>query len=89
MTRAPRGAKSGTEPPAAGTRDRPLAELDRALGASANAGLREAAARYRQVLAAQPGHGGALHGLGMVAQRAGRPDLAEPLLRSAVAAAPA
>jgi len=50
--------------------------------------LAEAEAAYRAVLAERPGHAPALHGLGLLAARAGRPDLAVPLLEAALAARP-
>jgi len=51
--------------------------------------LAEAEEAYRRALAVAPGHGPALHGLGLVAARAGRPDLAAPILEQALAAMPA
>lgn len=51
--------------------------------------LAEAEALYRQVHAAFPDHPGALHGLGLVALRTGRPDEAATLLARAAKAAPA
>ena len=51
-------------------------------------GLREAEALCRQILAAQPGHGEALHMLGMVAFADGRPAEAAALLRQATDANP-
>jgi protein O-GlcNAc transferase len=51
--------------------------------------LPEAEAAYRAVLAERPGHALALQGLGLLAARAGRPDLAVPLLELALAALPA
>ena len=44
--------------------------------------LVEAEACYRRVLAAQPDHADALHLLGIIAQQAGRRDLAVELIRT-------
>jgi predicted O-linked N-acetylglucosamine transferase (SPINDLY family) len=43
---------------------------------------------YRQILAAQPEHGGALHYLGVIAHQAGRNDIAVDLIRRAITLAP-
>jgi protein O-GlcNAc transferase len=50
--------------------------------------LQEAEHLYRQVLARQPSHFGALHLMGGIAQQTGRLDLAVDLMRKAVAAEP-
>ncbi|HJZ57341.1 MAG TPA: tetratricopeptide repeat protein [Gemmataceae bacterium] len=50
--------------------------------------LTEAEGLYRQVLAADPHHAGALTNLGVIAARAGNPDEAERLYRAAIAAEP-
>ena len=50
--------------------------------------LREAESLYREILAQQPEHAGALHGLGMLAQHAGQIAAAIDLLRRAVAIEP-
>jgi len=68
--------------------DRLLAELDGALRPVKDLRLRQAAARYRQILAAQPCHPDALHALGMVAREAGRLDIAAKLIRAAMRSAP-
>jgi len=47
--------------------------------------LQEAETAYRQVLAVQPAHAGALHLLGLIAHHAGRFDAAETLIRKAIA----
>jgi glycosyltransferase involved in cell wall biosynthesis len=65
--------------------DDPLAPLLGQAAADLLAGrLAAAEAGYRAVLAERPGP--ALHGLGLLAARAGRPDLAVPLLAQALAA---
>jgi tetratricopeptide (TPR) repeat protein len=46
--------------------------------------LQEAEQLYRQILARQPDHAGALHYLGLIAQRAGRGDIAVDLIRRAI-----
>ncbi len=50
--------------------------------------LAEAEALYRQVLAAQPRHAGALHLLGVMAGQVGRADVAVDLIRRAIALQP-
>jgi Flp pilus assembly protein TadD/SAM-dependent methyltransferase len=60
-----------------------LAEADGLLQAGR---LDEAARLCGQILAAEPGHAGGLHLLGMIAHQAERPDEAIALLRRAVAA---
>src|SRR5437868_1911743 len=50
--------------------------------------LREAEAIYRQILAAQPDHAGALHHLGLIARSTGHPEPEIQLLRRAVELAP-
>jgi tetratricopeptide (TPR) repeat protein len=50
--------------------------------------LREAEAIYRQILAAQPDHPGALHHLGLIARSTGHPEPEIQLLRRAVELAP-
>jgi tetratricopeptide (TPR) repeat protein len=50
--------------------------------------LAEAESIYRQILAAQPAHAGALNFLGLLARQVGRPDVARELLTQAVAASP-
>jgi len=47
--------------------------------------LPQAEAAYRQILAQQPHHAGALHHLGMIASQMGRNDVAVELLRHAIA----
>jgi len=46
--------------------------------------LAEAEALYRQILAAQPNHAGAMHLLGLIAHQVGRHDLAVDLIHQAV-----
>ncbi len=56
---------------------RPADELHRAANAALAAGeLDQAADRYGELLRCHPGHGGALLGLGLVAQAQGRPEVA-------------
>ena len=50
--------------------------------------LREAEALYRQILAAEPQHAGALHFLGVIACQVGRHDVAVDLIRRALAIRP-
>jgi protein O-GlcNAc transferase len=50
--------------------------------------LRESELAYRQVLARQPDDPDALYGLGLLADHAGRPDMAADLLRRAIAKNP-
>ncbi len=50
--------------------------------------LAEAEAIYRQILAVEPHHSGALHYLGVIAHQVGRHDLAIELIRQAIAANP-
>ena len=50
--------------------------------------LAEAGALYRQILAVQPNHSGALHLLGVVSHQAGRGDLAVELIRRSIALNP-
>lgn len=50
--------------------------------------MAEAERLYRRVLASQPGHPGALHGLALLAQQAGDLAAAESLLEQAVAGSP-
>jgi predicted O-linked N-acetylglucosamine transferase (SPINDLY family) len=50
--------------------------------------LAEAEALYRQVLAQDPAHGGALHLLGLVAGQTGRTEVAIDLMERAIAVAP-
>src|SRR5205085_680111 len=63
--------------------------LDEAIGAATEhhrAGrLAEAEAIYRQVLAVDPNHADALHLLGLIAQQAGRRELAVELISRAIA----
>ncbi|MGD0768694.1 MAG: tetratricopeptide repeat-containing glycosyltransferase family protein [Tepidisphaeraceae bacterium] len=47
--------------------------------------LPEAEQLYRQILARQPAHAGALHNLGMIAHRMGRNDIAVDLIRRSIA----
>jgi len=46
--------------------------------------LADAEALYRQILAVRPDHAGALHFLGLIADQAGRHDLAVELIRQAI-----
>jgi Tfp pilus assembly protein PilF len=46
--------------------------------------LREAEQLYRQILAQQPRHDGALHYLSVIAQHAGRSEIAVDLIRQAL-----
>ncbi len=64
----------------------PEALFQRAHALHRSGDLAGAAVGYREVLAAAPGHGEALHFLGVVAWQQGRPGEAEPLLRRALAA---
>jgi Flp pilus assembly protein TadD len=50
--------------------------------------LTEAEALYRQILAVQPSHSGALHLLGVIVHQAGRSDLAIELIRRSIALNP-
>jgi Tfp pilus assembly protein PilF len=50
--------------------------------------LREAEEIYREILAREPGHAGALVSLGVIARKTGRTDLAVELFRRAIAAKP-
>jgi len=50
--------------------------------------LAEAEALYRQILAADPNHPGALHLLGLIVHQAGRHDLAVDLIRQSLALKP-
>ena len=50
--------------------------------------LADAEALYRQILAAQPDHAGALHHLGVIAQQVGRYDLAVEWIRQAIVLEP-
>jgi protein O-GlcNAc transferase len=50
--------------------------------------LQEAQTLYRQILAQQPTHAGAMHLLGVIAQQSGRPDIAIDLIRQAIARFP-
>jgi predicted O-linked N-acetylglucosamine transferase (SPINDLY family) len=50
--------------------------------------LTEAETVYRQILAVQPNHAGALHFLGIAAHQTNRPDLAENCIRQSIAVAP-
>src|SRR5579863_5423801 len=50
--------------------------------------LQEAETLYRQVLAQQPSHAGALHGLGMLARQVGQTGPAIELLRRAISSNP-
>jgi predicted O-linked N-acetylglucosamine transferase (SPINDLY family) len=50
--------------------------------------LEQAENLYRQILAEAPGHGGALHHLGVIALQRGRPDAALELIRQAIAIEP-
>jgi len=60
-----------------------------ALGHHQSGRLVEAEAIYRQILAAEPRHAGALHLLGVVAHQLGRNDVAVDSIRQAIALAPA
>ncbi|NWG32132.1 MAG: tetratricopeptide repeat protein [Rhodocyclaceae bacterium] len=62
--------------------------LDAAAVALVEGRLEEAQAIYGQILAEEPGHAPALHGLGVLHVRAGRPDAGEQCLRQAVEAEP-
>lgn len=54
-----------------------------------NAGkLQEARAVYQWVLEGEPNHPVALHLTGLLARQVGRPDIAEPLIRRALAVRP-
>lgn len=50
--------------------------------------LAEAEAHYRQILAAQPNHAGAVHFLGVIAHQAGRHEIAVELIDQAIALDP-
>jgi protein O-GlcNAc transferase len=50
--------------------------------------LQQAERLYRQILAHQPNHAGALHFLGVIASQAGRNDVAVDLIRRAIALRP-
>jgi predicted Zn-dependent protease len=50
--------------------------------------LPQAEVIYRQILAQQPKHAGALHGLGVIAHQTGRLDIAVSLIRKAIARQP-
>jgi tetratricopeptide (TPR) repeat protein len=50
--------------------------------------LKDAEALYRQILSVQPNHAGSHHLLGVIAQQAGRHDLAVERLRQAIALNP-
>jgi predicted O-linked N-acetylglucosamine transferase (SPINDLY family) len=50
--------------------------------------LQDAEGIYRQILAQQPGHVGAIHGLGVIALQVGRSDIAVELMRQAIALQP-
>ena len=62
--------------------------FDLALQRHQSGRLADAEALYRQVLAAQPDHSGALHHLGLIAHKTGRHDLAVDLIRQAIAFEP-
>jgi len=63
----------------------PAALLQQALAHHQAGRLEAAAAAYRQVLAAQPGHAEALHRLGLIAYQQGRPADAVRLIGQAIA----
>jgi predicted O-linked N-acetylglucosamine transferase (SPINDLY family) len=50
--------------------------------------LHQAEQLYRQILAQQPNHAGALHYLGVIARQAGRSDIAVDLIRRSIALEP-
>ncbi|HET6247644.1 MAG TPA: tetratricopeptide repeat protein [Tepidisphaeraceae bacterium] len=66
----------------------PSAELQSAMNLHRAGQLPEAEAGYRAILAREPTHALALHGLGLVHHMAGRNEQAIALLRQAVAASP-
>jgi tetratricopeptide (TPR) repeat protein len=64
------------------------AAFERAVGHHQAGRLAEAETGYREILAADPGHAGALHLSGMIGHQTGDPDLAVTLISKAVAIAP-
>lgn len=62
--------------------------FEQALQLHQNGRVAEAEALYRQILAVQPSHSGALHLLGVVVHQRGRSDLAVELIRRSIALDP-
>ncbi len=65
-----------------------MTELDQALAHHQAGRLKEAEAQYREILAREPEHSDALHGLGVLTAHSGNPQSAVALIEQAIASNP-